>query len=312
MFGSKKKPDKRSRVSSERKKELAQPGAIYIITCVASNLYCEDHSEGCLRGFFSLYLQAIYGIAFAQKQRIPHYVDFGNARYFYSDETRFNGDKNFWNYYFKQDYDIKSFPRPIENGLFENYPLQIWSRHLFREVHKVHTSIKLQDEIQAFLNEKTIPLKNKNVLGVHIRRTDHYLELSPVSISRYLTLIDRYIADYENLFVATDDKDVITLLTSRYPDKILFNDVTRSSGKQAVHFNQEFTNRFQLGLDALLDCYSLSLCARVILSPSNFSLSVLIFNPEIKYTLVGNLDAWWKRWKTLIVFYLDRWNIRKW
>ncbi|EPR72189.1 hypothetical protein ADIWIN_2817 [Winogradskyella psychrotolerans RS-3] len=49
-----------------------------------------------------------------------------------------------------------------------------------------------------------------------------------------------------------------------------------------------------LAKEALLDCITLSNCDELILSPSNLSYTALVFNPEVKYTIIESKVATWK------------------
>lgn len=304
--------NKRSVLLPERLARLKQPGAVYTISCYDDAYFCVNHSEGCWRGFFSLYLQGIYGIVFANRFGLPYHVDFGNLSYRYSDESIFNGDRNFWNYYFEQDPICKSNFK-ILNVRNENYPLQVWSRSFIRKLHEQAVAkLVLKTEMQNSIGQIKTQFQGLRVLGIHIRRSDHFNEVKQASTSSYFKAVDRQINSYDKIYVATDDESVLKDFRLRYPVKIIYISASRSSDKVAVHANLKTTDRYQLGKEALLECYSLAMCNRAILSPSNLSYAALLINPTLAYELIESWPARLKRWKTLIVFYLDQWKIRKW
>jgi hypothetical protein len=304
--------NKRSIISPERKFLLSKPNAVYIITCYDAEYFCTTHEQGCWRGFFSLYLQVVHGIAFAKKNGLTYQVNFGNLIYRYSDERKFKGDRNFWNYYFEQP-SIHEGSEKILNVRHENYPLCVWNRSFVRQLNKEAVSqIKLKGEIKLAVDTLQFAFKDINVLGVHIRKTDHFNEVKPAPVATYYKSVEKRIKNYDKLFVATDDESILQLFRERYADKIIFNSFARTTGQVPLHGNMGFEDRYQLGLEALLDCHTLSACKFAILSPSNLSYAALLINPELKYTIIESWSACLKRWKTNIAFLLDRWNIRKW
>lgn len=302
---------KRSVIEPERRLLLSDPQAVYLITCYDQEYFCDDHSNGCWRGFFSLYTQVVYGIYFANRLKIPFYVDFGNLHYRYSDPAKFNGDLNFWNYYFLQR-PLSESVKTIPNIRYENYPLRVWSRRFLRKLNEsVREYIILKSDIKQSIDSLKEKYHRERILGIHIRRTDHAIEVKPASDISYFNAIDRHINKFDKLYLATDDQNTLKECEKRYPGKIIYQDVVRSSGNTSIH-HMETEDKYLLGKQALQDCYMLASCSKVILSPSNLSYAVLLINPELDYELIESQSARWTRWKTLIVYYLDRLNIRKW
>ena len=303
--------NKRSVIDLQRLATLKSPDVVYVISCYDDEYFCTTHAEGCWRGFFSLYLQAVYGIVFAKRVGIPYYIDFANLVYRYTDENKIY-DQNFWNNYFEQKQADNQLKKII-NIRSENYPLRIWNKKFIKTLHEQAVSeIVLKSESKQSIGKINSQFHGLKVLGVHIRRTDHFNEVAPANINVYFKVVDSRLRHYDKLFIATDDEHTLKNFVARYPDKIIYNHVIRSTGSLAVHADMKQGDRYKLGNDALLDCYSLAACNEAILSPSNLSYVVLLINPELTYQLVESWPAKWKRWETLIVFYLDKWNIRKW
>ena len=305
--------DKRSYINPERQKELNKPNAVYIISCVNNEFYCENHPNGiCQRGFFSLFMQVVYGIAFAGRHRLPFYVDFGNTVYPYTKKNPFYGEANFWNYYFNQK-NIGPSQTKVFNLKYETYPLRVWSRHFISDLyHRGVNQLELSNSMKLEVQRVQQQFNSKKVLGVHIRMTDHYLEVTPAGIQAYLKAIDKHLRRFDQLFVATDDSDMLDILKERYPDKIVYHPYSRSSGSTPIHRQDVNSDGFVLGKEALLDCYSLASCQMTLLSPSNFSYAVLLLNPEMQYELVESWGAASQRRKTLAAYYLNEWGLRKW
>jgi len=294
----------------QRMSTLKKPESIYVITCTGDLCSCKIIGE-CYRGFYSLFIQAMQGIYFSEKMNMPYYVNFGDKAYCYSDKQM--SDANFWNYYFIQPQTKPDATVSVLNFPQEVYPIRIWAKSYFKEIYnEVIHKLVWQPEVHSYLQSQTEFFKKYKVLGVHIRKTDHSNEIVPVGLEYYFKKIDRQVKHYDKLFVATDDRQVIQLCQTRYPEKLFYLQVQRSEGPNAIHGNSSFDNHYQLGLDALLDSYSLSLCKKSILSPSNLSYAACLFNPQLKYELMESGQARKQRLKTLLVYYLDRWNVRKW
>jgi hypothetical protein len=305
--------DKRSYINPERQKELNKPNAVYIISCVDNEFYCENHPNGiCQRGFFSLFVQVAYGISFARKNGLPFYVDFGNTNYPYTTKTGITGENNFWNYYFSQK-RVEPNQTKVFNLKYETYPIRVWDKgYISRVHHQAISQLKLSDQMMHEVRQIQNNLSSQNVLGVHIRKTDHSLEVKPATDKKYFKLIDKKLKRFDQLFVATDDLEMLETLKSKYPDKISYNSFLRSSGTIPLHMNPQFTDGYLLGKEALLDCYSLAGCKNVLLSPSNLSYAALLLNPSLNYQLIESRQARVSRWKTLGAYYLNKWGIRKW
>ncbi len=304
---------KRSSITNDRLALLKSKEALYLITCLQEEYYCKDHQKGqCSRGFFSLFLQAVYGIRFALQWNLPYYVDFGNLKYSYSDRTKFKDNQNFWEYYFEQT-PISPNAKTIYNARFENYPLKIWDRSFLRQLHQtVISNLSPRQEIKDLIGSIKKVFDNKRVLGIHIRKTDHYHEVEPAKDAVYLQLVDQQLASFDQLFLATDDTDVLQLFEKKYGDKLMYHPFSRSTGDVPIHGSHARSNGYELGKEALLDCYALSFCTKAILSPSNLSYCALIFNPDLPYQMAESNAAKWQRLKTLGLYYLNQWGIRKW
>ena len=304
---------KRSFISPERLKDLQKRNGIYSISfCGTDGCTCREVETMCSRGFFSLFIQAVYGIEFSKRNRIPYYVDYGSRKSCYSDPSKM--DQNFWNYYFEQPFprlenDSQSIPALDK----EVHPLRIWSRKHFRYLHReVVSKLHFKNEVEEILQQKRADFTRSSVLGVQIRCTDHATEVQAVGLEKILNEISKKMASYDKLFVATDDSGVLHLLKQRYGSKLMYNEAVRSENELAVHSVRSIGDRYKVGLEVLVDCYCLSLCRGTLLLHSNISYAALLFNPNLPYTLLERAKERRKRLKTLFLYYLNQFGIRKW
>jgi hypothetical protein len=304
------RPRKKTVIPPSRLREL-RGNVVYEIRCGTFDCGCRNPQSGCKRGFFSLFIQAVNGIVFSKRFQLPYYVNFGHTTYAYSQPG--DPDRNFWNYYFDQPIKDPVNLKIVENELIETYPLRIWDRSYIRSAAGVMSKELLyRDEVAKKFSELKKKFEERQVLGVHFRATDHPGEVTPVRIEDYFREIDRRQQRFEKIFLATDDFNIETEFSNRYGDKLWRNPVIRSLEGKPLHQDEVNDNKYQLGLDALVDCYALSLCSEALLTHSNLSYSALLFNPELKYKLMERPSTKAKKLLTLTLYYLDKWNIRKW
>lgn len=303
---------KKNVIPSYRLAQLKAHPVVYEIRCGTADCPCGNPAPGCQRGFFSLFLQAVNGIALSKRFNIPYYVNFGHNTYAYSQPGY--TDQNFWNYYFDQPMKDPVNPETLlVNELIETYPLRIWNRSFIMNLSGImQKELVYKKDVSLGFNDLQTRFRQKRVLGVHVRSTDHSDEILPVSLERYFREIDKRISRFDKIFLATDDQTMSARFSEKYGDKLWLNNVTRSNNGQALHMDKQIGTKYQLGLDALMECYGLSLCQEVLLTHSNLSYCVLLFNPELDYTLLERLPTGIKRMTTLVLYHLDKWNIRKW
>jgi hypothetical protein len=181
-----------------------------------------------------------------------------------------------------------------------------------RYLHQLlRSGIDFKKELKAEIAELKIKMEPLKTLGVHVRKTDHYLEVPPASDKAFLRKIKRKLSAYDQLFVATDDAKLLATLKKEFPGRVMAHDCIRSFDAVPIH-QRDHQDGLLLAEEALLDCMTLSLCQELILSPSNLSFAALVFSPEVNYSIVESKAARWKRIKTLLVYHLDRLGIRKW
>ena len=289
---------------------LSSPGITYAVQCPGVYCDCKQYGDICRRGFFSLWIEAIYGKCFAAKLNIPCYINFGDKSYLYTDSENRGIGSNFWDYYYVQDTPQQT---SVLNEHIETYPLRIWNRSHYRRVyHGAVRHLILKPEAQSVIQALISNITRQTTLGVHIRGTDHSDEVEPVSFEKMLRLIMWEAREYKKVFVATDDQQVLTRLQKELgKDRLIFQEAVRSEDHRAVHTNITHSDRYRLGLEVLADGYALSACDKAILVHSNVSYGALLLNPELNYTLLEAGSSRRKRLMTSFLYHLDQWGIRK-
>jgi hypothetical protein len=149
---------------------------------------------------------------------------------------------------------------------------------------------RIQNKLKANLNNF------ENCLGIHYRGTDHQMHVDRIPLEKYFDYVLNEFNNnnYEQVFISTDEENIIDKFQSFFKDKlnftnIIFNDVIRSNSSTALHFsNFDSATRVELGDDVLLDSHSLSKCSTLICKTSNLINYARILNPNIK---VSYLDT---------------------
>jgi hypothetical protein len=259
-----------------------------------------------------LWLQAVYGRYFAAKLDIPSYIDFGDKPYLYSDPAQYDGELNFWNYYYIQHLSKNDTTR-VFSEFIETYPLRIWKRSHFRKVFSLAVKdLVLRKSAKQYIGVITAQCRKYKTLGVHIRGTDHSEEVQEVPLGRYLRLLRKNLSKYQKFFIATDDNRALKQIIKEFgEDRLILQEAVRSDNDQAVHSDMQHSNRYRLGLEVLTDCYALSACDEVVLVHSNVSYCALMINPRLKYQLLETKVSRRSRQKTGLLYTLDHWGIRR-
>ncbi|MCU0353714.1 MAG: hypothetical protein MUD08_08270 [Cytophagales bacterium] len=256
---------------------------------------CRDRPV-CERGFFSVLLAVLYGIAYARGRKQAFYIDMRSRQYAYSQPSMFGGNSNFLEYFFRQPLsgaDVDRVPSVFCNAQ-QTYPYRVWHRNYFKRLHQtLHDGLPFHPAIARYLDEETVRLFGGNrVLGVHLRGTDHSSEVKPVHWETWEKLIRKELPAYDRLFIATDDARLLQKAVDAFGiEKTLFNTTIRSADGARLHRpTGNGSIPYQLGLEALLDCYCLSRCQQVMLCESNLSYAACVFNPALNYRLVTAWD----------------------
>lgn len=152
----------------------------------------------------------------------------------------------------------------------------------------IHVKPEIQVEVDAFCNQYT---NNYFTIGVHHRGTDKFLEWPLIPYENTLQVIYQVInvlppemQSSAKVFVATDETAFIDFLMERIPERLVFNNFSRSSDGTPLHeYNtQFFSKKYLMTKEPLLDCLMLSKC-HFLIRPMSSCLSSVSkwFNPSI-------------------------------
>ena len=142
-------------------------------------------------------------------------------------------------------------------------------------------------------------IKHKKTVGVHVRGTDYRLGIKghPVKIeeSAHIEYI-RNMDVYEQIFLATDEEQVIECFEREFPGKVIYyNDILRSTDGKPVHFSNctREHHHYLLGIEILKDSYALAKCDALVCGVSQVTNGVQVIKAGLgeKYADLHIIDS---------------------
>ena len=228
-------------------------------------------------GFFSDFLMIVGALDYFQRHECTDfYIRWNNYRY--QDDSVNLFDR----YFYKQPEPEGAFhvifsASDLCHGLYTpdvDIPLCLRLSNVLK-----HTGY-FENPIYKKCLERAV--KAPKTLGVHIRKTDHFMHGELLSDEYYLSEVDKKLPNYDSLFLSTDDQSVVEKFRSIYGDRLLVNDVFRSTTGVAIH-HTKVSDQSRLAEDVMTDALSLSQCDEVLITASNVAGYCLMMNPAIKY-----------------------------
>lgn len=245
-----------------------------------SILLIEDRKQGFF-SCFNLILCGITKLINANKQ--DFYVKWNNPLYQADNNNLF--DKYFWS----QDCNNLIFKE-----IYSAFNLQ-YDNDINKKIGKI--SIKNLDLLKTLVKKNYFnnpivkkcsetSFKSLNCLGVHVRKTDHSYHGLLLENDLYFKKIDENLDYYGNIFLASDDKEVVLKFKNRYGNLLNINEnIIRVTGNVGIH-NHNFKDKEKLVLDVITDAFSLSFCDKILITQSNISNYIKVINPDIKYEYI--------------------------
>ncbi len=199
---------------------------------------------------------------------------------------------NWWEYFFEPlnigspasprrlvaDWEHDAFAESVERRLARAQAAELLRRHV-----RVKRALLCDADRYWAAHAAGAP-----VIGVHYRGTDKAEEATRVSFDAVVSAVQQLAhavaADWK-LFVATDEQACVEHLRAVFPRRVIARDLHRSTNGLPIHKPQ--VNRYQGGVDAVIDCVLLSRSAHLVRTPSNLGLVSTFFNPDLPVTLLG-------------------------
>ena len=247
-------------------------------------------------GLFACIRWVLDDLLFCEKMGFVPYVFFENSIYY---DKAITETENAFEYYYDQPY-------PNVLDLLDCSPIVslAYGRKMVAEEVNGRVSYIVSDDyisqmasiVSRYLhfNETTDEIIRNHIekmeldqktLGVHIRGTDYKIGYNnhPVFVEPkdYYPVIDECLAEgyFKKIFLATDDQLVLEDFCKKYDklDVIYAKDIARTSNLIGVHKSTELKSPYLLGLDAIKDMLSLSVCGGIISGYSNVSMIARVY-----------------------------------
>ena len=242
--------------------------------------------KGSDKGFFAISNDTARHISQCVANNEEWFVNWGKETPYFDASV----GENVWEYFFQQTHSFKTIGKVVGD-----YSDLVKMKPTFREtMNFLYTNyFILNSKLRNLLDPHFSFFKEKNILGVHIRRTDKFLigmygttqKTSPVDLKLFKKEIDSIQSNYEYIFLATDCNLAKEYIKEQYGSKVIFNrDAFRSSTTESIHHFYKNISGYRKGLDILTDVFLLSKCKHLIRSSSNASVTALYINLDLPQT----------------------------
>lgn len=228
-----------------------------------------------------------------------YYIDFAGSIY------KTNNTDNVWDYFFKQPHtNTKPDAQFIEKevgriqdpaseyvwgNIVPNTTEEIQKRRLvFSKIIKDYCVLQnnTQHIVDLFVEQH---FKNKRVLGVHLRGTDHPHKKP---IHEYLRIIKEKLIDYDVLFVCSDDNERFVLAETMFSEKVVSYNALRSFASNTplhccIHNpmyqrNNSFEYQHKIAEDVIVEAFLMSKVDFLMCCPdSNVNMLARAINPTL-------------------------------
>lgn len=152
--------------------------------------------------------------------------------------------------------------------------------HTICDIDKVKRKKFIFDNFFQFKNielfkENSTKYITEKTLGLQIRGTDKFREITPPTLDKVFRMIDNKIENYklDSIFLSTDDIKYQNALIKEFGDLVIYTEKTISKDGKPIHFISDRSVIFQ---EVMLDVYLLSQCKYFLYCFSNVSYSSLI------------------------------------
>jgi len=241
-------------------------------------------------GMFSMFHFVLFFLQEYERDKINGlHVDFAKTGLYYDEKMGLN----WWEYYFEPiilgnenssrrttciEEDTHIDPNSIEfsNSIEDNHELI---------VKYIRVKSHILSKVDCFIEDN---FPGKFVIGIHYRGTDKlYYEAPRVDYSdviKNINVVTESIpeeTDYK-IFIATDEEAFLDFMLKRFPGRVCYFEIKRSTDGQPLHLDQS-RDPYQAGESALIDALVLSRSDFLIRTSSNLSLCSKYFNPQLPF-----------------------------
>ena len=258
------------------------------------------------RGFFGCFISALNNLAWCDKNKVFPIIYWDkNSCYYdgagYNEIPNSSFSYNAWEYYFEQ---VSTHTYKEKDPQWQGFrDLDGKGVSLLKDLGEKYNTKKYRDQmhkiIKKFIQIKPSVLKKVDqfyqkhmdgiiTIGLHIRGTDKFTEVKPVSLDAFFQAAREAAKNYPNcqFFIATDEASILEEAQRKLPGKVIYYDSYRSVNGKPLHTHTKGYSKAKLGEEILIEALLLSRCDVFIHTVSNVSMCVLFINPDINNILL--------------------------
>lgn len=251
-------------------------------------------------GFCATLRYTILNVAFAKQFDMLPNVVWGKFSSYYEPEMEHITDNVFEYYYepFKgnvlcagsnENYpcvDIKNIYPYVTFDIHPTYNILQSEIEFLAQIYKKYFSLNKQSS-EYILSGLNKIISDKKTLGVHFRGTDFkqgFINHPAIgNVEQYIKKANEILLneDYEQIFIATDDLEILKKFQNNFGNKLVYyDDVFRTSGEIGPHgtYNERTLHHYKLGLEVLRDVYTLAHCKKLICGLSQVAFAAQYIN----------------------------------
>lgn len=265
-------------------------------SCRGDSIYLIEE-VGAGYGFFAEFHTMLQKLIFAECFHLKPYVRWGKNFLYYEEEMA--EVPNAYEYMFEvingdlsdkiETADLLTVSKMGQAGWVEEryqrgYDLSAEYLEKAAEVYRRY--IRLNSQISHRIqNEISKVLCSKKTLGVHYRGTDFKMNYDNhpvcVTLAQELEVIKKAMEEegFEQIFLATDDKEAIDVFRNEWKDKVVFyTDVVRGDTTTSVAFSESARkeHHYLLAYEVLRDMLTLAACDGLVAGVSQVSICARI------------------------------------
>jgi len=198
-----------------------------------------------------------------------YYIDFTNGCQYKDPEV--TNTSNVWDYYFKQPH-TNTYPSPVYTTKIIDHIIDVPESE-FRDVYMCNPTpeyitarrfeyfniitkyINLHPHIQQKIDLFTTKnFKDKKVLGVHFRGTDHP---DKKNITDYLQTIKDKATTFDIIYCTSDEYNRYNMLKTVFGNKVVTYESIKSYDDTPLHYNDN-VSKYKIGEDVIIEAFLLS------------------------------------------------------
>lgn len=236
------------------------------------------------QGLFSVFFTVAHYVDRYDKGELAGVqVNLANEGYYY--DSAFGS--NWWEYYMQpinlgaRNGEIEYSSDQTSHHISYNTEMNLPKKR-FAELAKKYFIFKpeITKDVDSFIASN---FKDKFVIGLHYRGTDHYMEAPRTPYEKASNAVDKYVKRNQKedylIFVATDEQAFLKYMQEKYPGKVVCQNCFRSTTINPVHYVND--GPYKQGKEACIDSLLLSKCHVLIRTCSNLSLWSTFFSPDM-------------------------------